>query len=90
MNKELELIKEINKLETAKGLGDDCFVFDESNRVLISTDAFFEDVHFRLDWLTPEEIGYRTSMAAISDIAAIIDAFFKTGSYFLSLAASSS
>ncbi len=35
-----------------------------------TTDAAVEGVHFRRDWLQPEEIGYRCIMAALSDLAA--------------------
>jgi thiamine-monophosphate kinase len=36
-----------------------------------STDASFEGVHFRREWLTPREIGARAAAAALSDLAAM-------------------
>ncbi len=35
-----------------------------------SIDCSVEGVHFRTDWLTAEEIGYRSAAAALSDLAA--------------------
>ena len=29
-----------------------------------------EGVHFRLDWIGPEEVGWRAAAAALSDLAA--------------------
>ena len=55
----------------APHLGDDCAVLPEGEgRLVVSTDLSVEAVHFRRDWLTQEEIGYRTATAALSDLAA--------------------
>lgn len=40
-------------------------------RLVVSTDASVEDVHFRRGWLTPEEIGWRATTSALSDLAAM-------------------
>lgn len=57
----------------AEGVGDDCAVLDVpgGERLVMSIDTALEDVHFRRNWLTPEEIGYRATMAAMSDLAAM-------------------
>jgi len=57
----------------AEGVGDDCAVLDvpSGERLVMSLDTALEDVHFRRGWLTPEEIGYRATMAAMSDLAAM-------------------
>jgi thiamine-monophosphate kinase len=59
--------------ETASGIGDDGAVLDipRGDRLVISTDASIENRHFRAEWLTPEEIGYRAVTAALSDLAAM-------------------
>ncbi len=57
----------------ATGVGDDCAIFDvpPGERLVLSVDNAVENVHFRRAWVTPEEIGYRSAMAAISDLAAM-------------------
>lgn len=52
------------------GPGDDCALFS-ADRVAISSDLSLEGVHFRRDWIGPEEIGYRAAAAALSDLAAM-------------------
>ncbi len=55
----------------AVGLGDDCAVLAaEGDQVCLSTDVSVEGVHFRREWLTLEEIGWRSAAAALSDLAA--------------------
>jgi thiamine-monophosphate kinase len=39
--------------------------------LVLSTDLSIEGVHFRLDWITAEEAGWRAAMAALSDLAAM-------------------
>ncbi len=57
----------------ARGIGDDAAVLDvpAGNRLVASTDATVENVHFRRAWLEPAEIGYRAATAALSDLAAM-------------------
>ncbi len=57
----------------ASGIGDDCAVLDVpvGRRLVLSVDSAVEGVHFRRSWLTPEEIGYRATTAALSDLAAM-------------------
>lgn len=52
------------------GPGDDCAVV-EAGTIAISTDLCVEGVHFRREWLAPEDIGFRASVAALSDLAAM-------------------
>ena len=39
--------------------------------LLVSTDLLTEGVHFRLDWMTPRQLGWKSAMVNISDIAAM-------------------
>lgn len=57
----------------ASGVGDDAAVLSvpASERLVVSTDSSVENVHFRRDWLTAREIGYRATVAALSDLAAM-------------------
>lgn len=52
------------------GPGDDCVVV-EAGRLAVTCDMAVEEVHFRRDWLEPEEIGHRAAVAAVSDLAAM-------------------
>ncbi len=55
----------------ARGVGDDCAILpDAPGRLVVSVDLSVEGVHFRHDWLTLEEIGWRATAAALSDLAA--------------------
>jgi thiamine-monophosphate kinase len=59
--------------DTARGIGDDAAILDvpASERLVVSTDASVEGAHFRRDWFTPEEIGWRAATSALSDLAAM-------------------
>lgn len=52
------------------GPGDDCAVLRDGP-FAISVDLSVEGVHFRRDWLSAEEIGYRSAAVALSDLAAV-------------------
>lgn len=57
----------------AAGIGDDAALLTvpDGESLVVSTDASFEGVHFRREWLTPREIGARATAAALSDLAAM-------------------
>ncbi|MEO5818054.1 MAG: thiamine-phosphate kinase [Gemmatimonadaceae bacterium] len=57
----------------AIGIGDDAAIVDipAGERLVVSTDASVENVHFRREWLNAEEIGARATTAALSDLAAM-------------------
>lgn len=58
--------------DRASGLGDDCALIDLGREFLaISCDISIEGVHFRREWLSPEEIGWRAASGALSDLAAM-------------------
>jgi thiamine-monophosphate kinase len=59
--------------DRARGIGDDATVLDvpDGEQLVVSTDTSLEDVHFRREWLSPDEIGWRATAAALSDLAAM-------------------
>lgn len=59
--------------DRARGIGDDATVLGAPSgaQLVLSTDTSLEDVHFRREWLSPEEIGWRATAAALSDLAAM-------------------
>ena len=56
---------------TGQALGDDCALLRaEKATIALSIDISVENVHFRRDWLTRSQIGYRAAVASLSDLAA--------------------
>src|SRR3989338_11542069 len=54
------------------GIGDDCAVIrGDSHDILITTDAIVEDIHFRSEWSSWKEVGYKAIATAVSDIGAM-------------------
>lgn len=57
---------------TLLGPGDDAAVLAASDgRVVATTDVLVEQVHFRLDWSTPHQVGRKAAAVNLSDIAAM-------------------
>jgi thiamine-monophosphate kinase len=56
-----------------RGIGDDCAVVRASPgmELLLTTDTQEEGVHFRSQWSTPQDIGWRCLAVNVSDIAAM-------------------
>jgi len=54
------------------GIGDDSAVFEATgNTIVAATDALVEGVHFRSDWSSPSDIGFKAVSVNVSDIAAM-------------------
>jgi thiamine-monophosphate kinase len=75
LGEEFDLIRQLRERwgKLAVGLGDDAAVLEppRGDRIVVTTDSAVELVHFRRDWLSMAEIGYRAVTAALSDIAAM-------------------
>lgn len=56
-----------------RGIGDDCAVVQPSDgtELLLTVDTQEEGVHFKRQWATPEDIGWRCLAVNVSDIAAM-------------------
>ena len=70
---EFDRIRSIIQLlgNTAGGLGDDCALIRSGNTFMaLSTDVSVEGIHFRREWLSLREVGWRAAAAALSDLAA--------------------
>jgi thiamine-monophosphate kinase len=70
---EFDRIRELARTlgERARGLGDDCALLsDLTGTLALSIDVSVERVHFRLDWITAAEAGWRAAATALSDLAA--------------------
>lgn len=59
--------------DLAQQAGDDAAILDVAHgaRLVASTDTSLEGVHFRREWLSLQEIGYRATVASLSDLAAM-------------------
>ena len=80
---EIELVERLRSLaergargrhpSLRRGIGDDCAVIASSRNcdLLITTDLFLEDVHFRSEWNEPASAGHKTLARGLSDIAAM-------------------
>jgi len=56
-----------------KYIGDDGAVLNEkwkieNGKLVIASDSFFEDIHFKRDWFSLDEISYKASLVNLSDI----------------------
>ncbi len=72
--REFDLIRRMIRVwgDLASGIGSDTahLKVPAGSQLVASTDSSIEGVHFRRDWLTPKQIGYRATAAALSDLAA--------------------
>ena len=67
--KEEEFLSVIKNTVGNKYIGDDCAYLKDLGLV-ISQDSLVEDVHFKLSYITPYQLGYKSAMVNISDICA--------------------
>ena len=67
--KEQEFLNIIKAQTKSPFLGDDCAYLKDLG-IVITQDNFVEDVHFKRDWATPYQIGYKAAAVNISDVLA--------------------
>ena len=65
---ERERIALLSSIFASSQIGDDAAIIGD---MVVSVDAVVEDVHFKRAWLSLHDLGYRATMAALSDIAAM-------------------
>src|SRR5438046_428684 len=65
---ELGLLAELERRGLAQGIEGDAA--ELSGGLVVTQDALVEDVHFRLDWTTWRELGYKAAAVNLSDLAA--------------------
>lgn len=76
---EFELIKDFRRWAARavgglnSGIGDDAAIIEQKAGydALLSCDLLVEDIHFRLDYTTPELLGHKALAVSLSDIAAM-------------------
>ncbi|MDM8544554.1 thiamine-phosphate kinase [Desulfococcaceae bacterium HSG9] len=74
-NDEFSLIKKLSEYAPSDFnhpmlLGDDAALLHQIQRPVITTDVQREGVHFRSDWQTPAQIGFKAVTVTLSDLAA--------------------
>ena len=67
--KELDFINIIKNQTNTNLIGDDCAYLKDLG-IVVTQDNFVEDVHFKREWATPYQIGYKAAAVNISDILA--------------------
>lgn len=67
--KEHDFINIIKNQTKSPYLGDDCAYLKDFG-IVVTQDNFVENVHFKRDWSTPYQIGYKAAVVNISDILA--------------------
>jgi thiamine-monophosphate kinase len=65
---EFGLLAELERLGLAAGIGDDVAVLPEGR--VVTQDTLVEGVHFRLDWTSWRDLGYKATAVNLSDLAA--------------------
>src|SRR6266699_6031016 len=64
---ELGLLAELERRGLARGIEHDAAQVDG---LVVTQDALVEDVHFRLDWISWRDLGWRAAAVNLSDLAA--------------------
>lgn len=67
--KEKELIQIIKTTLNSEYIGDDCAYLKDLG-IVITQDSLVEDIHFKMDYITPFQLGFKSVMVNISDICA--------------------
>ena len=65
---ELGLLAELERRGLVEGVEDDTAVLPGG--VVVTQDALVEQVHFRLDWISWRDVGFRAAAVNVSDLAA--------------------
>lgn len=66
--KEKDFISVIKDILNSKYIGDDC-AYLKDLEIVVTQDSLVEDIHFKLDYITPRQLGYKSVMVNLSDIA---------------------
>lgn len=66
--KEKEFISTIKSILGSEYIGDDC-AYLNSLGIVVTQDSLVEDVHFKMNFTTPYQLGYKSVMVNLSDVA---------------------
>ncbi|MDX6368748.1 MAG: thiamine-monophosphate kinase [Gaiellaceae bacterium] len=65
---ELGLLAELESRGLARSIGDDAALLNDG--LVVTQDALVEGIHFRLDWISWRDLGWRAAAVNLSDLAA--------------------
>jgi thiamine-monophosphate kinase len=65
---EFGLLRELERRGLAEGIADDAAAFDHG--LVVTQDALLEGIHFRREWISQRELGFRAAAVNLSDLAA--------------------
>jgi thiamine-monophosphate kinase len=66
--REKEFISKIKSILNSNYIGDDCAYLPDLG-IVITQDSLVEGVHFSLEYMTPYQLGYKSVMVNLSDVA---------------------
>ena len=66
---ELDILKTIQRISGSSFIGDDCAYLDDLG-IVVTQDSLVEDIHFKRNWCTPYQLGFKSVIVNISDILA--------------------
>lgn len=66
---ESEILRHIKKCIGSEYIGDDCAYLKDLG-IVVSQDSLVENIHFKREWCTPFQLGYKSIAVNISDILA--------------------
>lgn len=67
--KEIDIIESIKNIIGTEFIGDDCAYLKDLG-IVITQDSLIENIHFKKEWCTPYQLGYKAVTVNISDILA--------------------
>ena len=67
--KEIDIIESIKNIIGTEFVGDDCAYLKDLG-IVITQDSLIENIHFKKEWCTPYQLGYKAVTVNISDILA--------------------
>lgn len=67
--REKDFISAIKEILNSEYIGDDCAYLKDLG-IVVTQDSLVENVHFSMDFITPFQLGYKSVMVNISDVAA--------------------
>src|SRR5688572_19307405 len=73
MRNEFEFIRHIKKKYALSRIGDDCAILPQGGQkqLVVTADLLVEDIDFRVEWTTPEQLGHKALAVSLSDVAAM-------------------